>query len=409
MSVQASDKKDHPEYAKYDRTRDQEERLLDRFRDPADPLQFLIVTARLLTGFDAPILQALYLDKPMKEHNLIQAICRVNRPYKGKTHGLIVDYLGIFDDVTRALNFDEQAMRRVISNIDELKAQLQDAIGVCLDYFAGVDRTVAGYEGLIAAQQRLPDNPTRDAFAADYSRLSRLWEALSPDPVLVPYKDDYRWLSEVYESVKPPSGHGKLLWHMLGAKTTELIHEHVHVEAVRDDLETLVMDPEVIAQLTTAPAAHKAKDIEIKISARLRRHPGVPKFVELGQRLEDLKARYEQGLLTSIAYLKLLLDIAKETVEAEKQLDSAEEPQQGKAALTELFREVRSENIPVIVERIVNDIDEIVRVVRFPGWQQTIAGEREVKHALRRTLLKYKLHQEQDLFDRAYAYIAQYY
>ena len=63
----------------------------------------------------------------------------------------------------------------------------------------------------------------------------------------------------------------------------------------------------------------------------------------------------------------------------------------------------------MIVERVVADIDEIVRQVRFPGWQQTEAGEREVKKALRRSLLKYKLHTDQDLFDRAYAYIVQYY
>jgi len=63
----------------------------------------------------------------------------------------------------------------------------------------------------------------------------------------------------------------------------------------------------------------------------------------------------------------------------------------------------------MIVERVVADIDEIVRQVRFPGWQQTEAGVREVKKALRRSLLKYKLHTEQDLFDRAYAYIVQYY
>ena len=61
MSVQAADKKEHPEYAPYDRSRDEEERLLDRFRDPADPLKLIIVTAKLLTGFDAPILQAMYL------------------------------------------------------------------------------------------------------------------------------------------------------------------------------------------------------------------------------------------------------------------------------------------------------------------------------------------------------------
>ena len=95
------------------RRRDAEEKLLDRFRDPADPLKILIVTSKLLTGFDAPILQAMYLDKPLRDHTLLQAICRTNRPYgEEKTHGLIVDYLGIFDDVAQALEFDEKGIRR---------------------------------------------------------------------------------------------------------------------------------------------------------------------------------------------------------------------------------------------------------------------------------------------------------
>ncbi len=79
----------------YARSRDEEEKVLDRFRDPNDPLKLLIVTAKLLTGFDAPILQAMYLDKPLRDHTLLQAICRTNRTYGDKkTHGLIVDYLG---------------------------------------------------------------------------------------------------------------------------------------------------------------------------------------------------------------------------------------------------------------------------------------------------------------------------
>ena len=79
--------------------------------------------------------------------------------------------------------------------------------------------------------------------------------------------------------------------------------------------------------------------------------------------------------------------------------------QQGKAALTQLFEEARNPETPIIVERVVNDIDEIVRIVRFDGWQSTHAGEREVKLALRKTLFKYRLHQDQELFDRAYGYI----
>lgn len=397
------------EYQEYSRRKDEEEQLLDRFRDPKDPLKILIVTSKLLTGFDAPILQAMYLDKLLKEHTLLQAICRTNRPYPSKTHGLIVDYLGIFDDVAQALGFDGGAIKAVISNLDELKQKLPAAMAACLAHFPGVDRTVGGYEGLLAAQEHLPNNATRDAFAKDFSVLSQLWEALSPDSVLQPYADDYRWLSQVYESVKPPSGNGRLLWHSLGAKTLELIHEHVHVEAVRDDLATLVMDADVLADLLNDPNPKKAREIEIKIIARLHRHQGNPRFVELGQRLEELRDRHERGMENSISFLKRLLEIAREVVEAEQQVDPEEEQDRAIAALTELFNDVRGQNTPVVVERIVADIDAIVKVVRFPGWQQTIAGEREVKQALRKTLLKYKLHQDQDLFDRAYGYIAQYY
>ena len=399
------------QFAPYRRDRDQEEQLLDRFRDPLDPLKILIVTSKLLTGFDAPILQAMYLDKPMRDHTLLQAICRTNRPFgEAKTHGLIVDYIGVFDDVAKAIQFDEEGITRVIADISGLKVQLPAAAQECLAYFAGVDRTIDGYEGLIAAQECLPNNETRDKFAADISYLMRLWEAISPDPILQQYEGQYRWLVQVYESVKPSSGSGRLLWHVLGPKTIDLIHEHVHVDAVRDDLETLVLDADLLeAVLGTPDPGRKAKEIEIKVSIWLRRHLHDPRFKALGERLEDLKQRHEQGLLTSVEFLKELLILARDVVQAERQYPPLEREEQGKAALTQLFEQVRNPQTPIIVERVVKDIDQIVRLVRFDGWQSTHAGEREVKLALRKTLFKYRLHQDQELFDRAYGYIREYY
>lgn len=410
MSVQAADKKEHPEYAAYDRTRDEEERLLDRFRDPADPLKLIIVTAKLLTGFDAPILQAMYLDKPLRDHTLLQAICRVNRTYsEQKTHGLIVDYLGIFDDVAAALEFDDQSVKQVVSNIQELKDKLPEAMQKCLAFFAGCDRSVQGYEGLIAAQQCLPNNEVRDNFAAEYSVLNKIWEALSPDTVLGPFEKDYKWLSQVYQSVQPSSGHGKLIWHSLGAKTIELIHQNVHVDAVRDDLDTLVLDADLLEAVLTNPDPKKAKEIEIKLKRRLRGHGGNPKFKKLSERLDALKDRFESGQINSVEFLKQLLEIARETLQAEKEVPPEEDEDRGKAALTELFNEVKTAETPIMVERVVADIDEIVRLVRFPGWQGTQAGEREVKKALRKALFKYKLHADEELFEKAYSYIRQYY
>jgi type I restriction enzyme, R subunit len=402
---------DPPGWKQHVRDKDAEEKLLDRFRDPADPLKFVIVTSKLLTGFDAPILQVMYLDKPMKDHNLLQAICRTNRTFgQEKSHGLIVDYIGIFDDVARALDFDEKAVQQVVSNIDELRKALPGQTQKCLVFFPGVDRSVGGYEGLVASQQCLPNNEVRDKFAAEYSMLGTIWEALSPDPLLSHYEKDYRWLTQVYESVKPPSGNGKLLWHALGAKTVELINENVHVESVRDDVETLVMDAQVLEEiLKDTEPVKRAREIEIKLIARLRRHAGNPKFTALGERLEKIKERHEQGFLSSLEFLKAILEVARDVVEAEKDVDPAEERDRAKEALTELFGGAKGKNTHIIVERIVADIDSIVKKVRFPDWQHTSQGERLIQKELRRTLLKYKLHTDQELFDKAYGYIRQYY
>jgi type I restriction enzyme R subunit len=409
--VMSSGQKDPQAWSVHMRDKDAEEKLLDRFRDPVDPLQFVIVTSKLLTGFDAPILQAMYLDKPMKDHNLLQAICRTNRTYgQSKTHGLIVDYIGIFDDVAQALDFDEKAVQQVVSNIDELRQALPMQMQKCLAFFPGVDRSVGGYEGLMDAQQHIPNNLMRDKFAAQYSVLGTIWEALSPDPCLTAYAKDYKWLTQVYESVKPVSGNGKLLWHRLGAKTIELINENVHVEAVRDDIEALVLDADVLdGILGDANPAKKAKEVEIKLIARLRKHAGNPKFKELGERLEKVRERHEQGLLNSLDFLKNILQIAKEVVEAENQIDPEEEENRAVSALTELFNEAKGKHTHVIVERLVSDIDAIVRQIRFDGWQTTSAGEREVQKALRLALRKFQLHTDQELFDKAYSYIRQYY
>ena len=372
----------------------------------------MIVTSKLLTGFDAPILQVMYLDKPMKDHNLLQAICRTNRTFgQEKTHGLIVDYIGIFDDVAQALDFDEKAVQQVVIE------HRRTAEGAARCRCRSASRSspawtarVGGYEGLMAAQQCLPNNDVRDKFAAEYSVLGTIWEALSPDPMLSPYETDYRWLTQVYESVKPPSGNGKLLWHALGAKTIELINENVHVESVRDDVETLVMDARGAGgdsrRRRPGEEGQGNRDQADRPPAQAR--SAIPKFTALGERLEKIKERHEQGFLTSLEFLKEMLELAKEVVEAEKEVDPVEERDRAKEALTELFNEAKSKNTHIIVERIVADIDDIVKKVRFPDWQHTSQGERLVQKELRRTLLKYKLHTDQELFDKAYGYIRQY-
>ena len=407
-----NDKEDR--YKKWRRDRDEESKILDQFRNPRTKLKLVIVTSKLLTGFDAPILQVMYLDKPMKDHTLLQAICRTNRVYgHDKSNGLIVDYVGIFDDVARALDFDEKSVQKIIANIDSVKKEIPRLITKCLEYFPGVDRTIEGWEGLIAAQDCLPTNKEKDHFGADYRVLNRAFNAVSPDPFLAEYIFDYKWLSKVYESIRPTDSTGALIWASLGAKTIDLVNQNVDVLNVTPaaDEDILELDSDLIEAFIQGDqgAKKRARKVEIDLVAKIKKYTDDPKFISIGEKLERLREQQEQGLITSIEFLKRLLELAREAAEAEKEVVPAGEIDKGKAALTELFTSIKSEKTPVIVERIVNDIDEIVKIVRFDGWQDTVSGRREVKKALRSVIaIKYKI-KDTDVFDKAYSYIEMYY
>ena len=400
------------EYKQWRRSREEEAKVLDDFRDPNNPLQIVIVTSKLLTGFDAPILQVMYLDKPMKDHTLLQAICRTNRVYgQDKTYGLIVDYVGIFDDVAKALSFDAEAVEKIISNIESVKGRVPQLVAACVGFFPGVDRTRDDWEGLVAAQDCLPNDEMKDKFGAQYRVLNRVWNALSPDACLNPYKEDYRWLSKVYDSIRPTDERGKLIWAALGPKTIQLVHENISVESVEKDKEVLAMDAAIIQKFIEGDAnvEKKRRKLEIDLAAIIHKHPDDPRFVALGARMEKLRQEHAAGLLTSMKFLKALLELAKDVVQTEKEVVPEELVDKGKAALTSLFQRVKNDSTPVIVERIVNDIDGIVRIVRFPGWQNTSTGRKDVSKNLRDVIMrKYRI-KDQEVFSKAYSYVEQYY
>ncbi len=409
--VMSKSRNDPAEWAQWTPNADELEQIMARFNDPSDPLKIIIVTAKLLTGFDAPILYAQYLDKPLKEHTLLQAITRTNRVYPpNKTHGLIVDYLGVFDDAAKAFKFDSASVTEIITNIEELKAQLEPAIEATLAFFPGVDRTVGGYEGLIQAQTAIADDARKDAFGLAYSVVSQLWETISPDPMLSKFEKDYRWLTDVYESVRPSDITGRLVWHALGAKTIDLINEHVVVELPDAGTETIVLDAQTIEDLMSGKRRDvDPKEIEKQITARIARHLTNPTFVELGKRLNALREKYAGIQQSSLDFLRELLELARDTVAAEKAANETPREERGKAALTELFESLKTDETPVIVENVVNRIDEVVKAVRFEGWQSTIRGDQEVRKALRSTLyVQFKI-RDNDVFEKALGYVREYY
>lgn len=422
----------------YDRTRSDEADVVRRFRDVHDPLKLLIVTAKLLTGFDAPIEGVMYLDKPLRAHTLFQAVARTNRrwtnPITGqeKLHGLVVDYVGLGNEIAKALQVgDTGGGRKLPVDVDTLYGELASAIATALGRFDGIDRAETGFATLRAAQDRLDTTEAREAFAREFITAQGLFEFLWPATELRPYEADYRWLAKIYASVQPSDTADTLLWMRLGAKTTELIAAHIgDVTVDRTGLEEVVLDAgtvEAIQQLgfdfpeaDERPGPPTAEEVLDSVAARLaRKLAGKPHpvYESLARRLDDLRQAKLAEASASVEFLKRLLELAREVVQAERaeaegQLDEYAEsllPDPNLGALTQIFLEFKPDATPEILERIVSDIDTIVRSVRFSGWQTSQPGDREVRKQLRLILTKYGLPMTGPLFDRAYAYVAQHY
>ena len=429
MSVAA---KDEPAFAPHELNETQEQNLLNRFRNIEDPLKFLIVTAKLGTGFNAPIEGVLYLDKPLKLHTLFQTITRTNRPWahpvtgQEKTYGLIVDYIGLGDGFARAMKpADPDAAQAQIEDT-VLLGEFTAALDSLLDRFVGIDRVAGDFASLEAAIQRVPLGAIRDRFATDFAYLEGIWEALAPDARLEPGKADYRWLVKIYAAITPSDGQNALLWARLGAKTLALVHEHITDVQVRNPLFDVVIADELtvkrlidegLLDAADAPEVISKSAEEImdsiaqRIKKRLERHEQ-PVFKALAGRLEALRRAQLAKAEDSIEFLREIFTVARDLKVAEKADDSGAlellpDPRVG--ALTQIFEEFRPVDAPVIIADVVAAVDRIVVEVAFDGWVHTTEGEKDVRVELRRVLRKFSLPIKGELFDRAYEYIAENY
>ena len=429
-------------WAEYALDRANEAHVKTRFNDPDDPLTFVIVTAKWLTGWDAPICGVQYADRPLKRHTLFQAITRTNRRYthpitgQDKTNGLIVDYIGLGNQIAEALKAadpDTGGGTRPI-DVDGLATEFEARIAAALAHFDGIDRTGDAMEVFHAARDRLATQDAKDAYARDYSAVTTLWEFLDPHEVLDAYRADYKWLSQIYESLKPTETSNALLWHRLGPKTIELVHgfiDNVHVTGT--GLEEVVVDPDAIeamrslveqGELDIDPGRDLLQDpltvdealtiIDQKI-ARLLAKNDHPVYRSLAEQIDRLRRMAIHRAEDSIEFLKKALEVARQAVaaerlEAEGRLDEAEhllDPNIG--ALTQIVEQYKPDNTPVTITDLVRDIDTIAKQVAYAGWNESQPGDREARKQIRLVLTKYQLPLTGPLFDNTYAYIRENY
>ena len=289
--------------------------------------KILIVTDKLLTGYDAPLLYCMYLDKPMRDHVLLQAIARVNRPYVDATGarkriGLVVDFVGVLRELKKALRFDSTDVSGVIEDLDLLLDDLRDKIVRAKD-----DYLAEGSEG--QSDERLEkviygrflDPEPRKAFFEAYKEIEALWEILSPSPELRDHIVTYKQLAQLYSAVRNAYTSRVDYVMDLANKTRSLIQDGAIQQGLGYPTKTVTFDVRTLEALRGESGSDEAKVFNLVRGL----HREVEEDRDSASVLRPLKDRAEQILkdleerkTTGLAAMDLLADIAREKDAAAK-------------------------------------------------------------------------------------------
>ncbi|OIJ22022.1 DEAD/DEAH box helicase [Anaerobacillus alkalidiazotrophicus] len=274
----------------YHITPEQEKEYIKRFKKPLseDPLAFIIVCDKLLTGFDAPIEQVMYLDKPLKEHNLLQAIARTNRTYNKKDYGLIVDYYGVSRFLEQALGiFTKQDVQGALQPIDSEIPRLQSRHRSVMRYFDYINKNNAD-----ACVQVLEPEDVRNEFETAFKRFAKSMDMIMPNPKAQPYVSDLKFLGKIRQLAKSRYREEGMDITECGEKVRQLIAEHLHassVEVLHDPIDILSNKFEQRleeATTTEAKAAEMEHAVRHEIKVKMEENPVY--YTSLREKLEEL-------------------------------------------------------------------------------------------------------------------------
>ncbi|RAN93369.1 Type I site-specific deoxyribonuclease [Micromonospora saelicesensis] len=412
VNISVSDSKDEdPAMRPYRLSEADEEEQKRRFLTPDDPLCFLVVTAKLMTGFDAPNEGVLYLDKPLKAHTLFQTLTRPNRTWVSptgfvKTSGVVVDYIGLAEEVQRAV-VDPTAEGSgegggFVTDVSELVAEFRTTFARIEDLLADVDDldlTVHGYESVRAINVFLDANPSAaGVFAKDYRLLARLYPLINSDKRVAKYRDGFGLFRSVYTTLfkKSSDEERKERLSELGPMVLEIINAHVHpFSVVASQEEALVLDAqgitilkELMALVRPKPGKDDGEDqkppsaaeILDQIKAALDKglEPGSAKYTALAERIRLLRDRIIQNAQDALEFLAEALRIARAIVNAEKHPDEAvvvlDDDRVG--VLSRIIHDHAPPGLTVTERNLAEEIDQVVtRTSPNRGTTQMLATE----------------------------------
>lgn len=372
-----------------------EKQIRKNFSKYAELPKILIVTEKLLTGFDAPILYAMYLDKPMRDHTLLQAIARVNRPYENesqemiKPHGFVLDFVGIFDKLEKALSFDSDEVNAIIKDLALLKTLFKTKMEEkAPGYLALIkhkfdDRDV---DGLI---DHFRDKDRRKEFFKEYKEIQMLYEIISPDAFLRPYIDPYTTLSAIYAVVRKAYTKTVYVDRAFQKKTNELVQKHIDTNQIQAVTQFVEINSETVELIKKKQGGDNTKVINLvkSIEKMAEEESDDPFLVGLAERANLVLEGYEERHKNTKEALDELFSEIKKEEERKK-----EQARRGFDGFTFFVYKT-------IEEAGVANPDDISRKIQsifleHPSWMSSEKDLREVRNKV--TIVLYSVIDDAD-------------
>ena len=383
---------DPPHLKRYHLSDDEEAMVRKNFRKPDENPKILIVTEKLLTGYDAPILYAMYLDKPMRDHVLLQAIARVNRPYEDesgrkKTSGLIVDFVGIFDNLERALAFDSEDIKGVIEDLEVLKERFSILIKEAKERYLSLYVGDSPEKIAEAILEHFRESETREEFYSFFREVQEIYEILSPDPFLRRFLEDYKKLVEMYRLLRSAYEPHIPVDKSFLRKTADIVQKHTRTEKVQQLREVYEITDQTLDSLLAQKKPDTVKMFNLLNEiARMVQEKGrqEPYLIPIGERAENIRKAFQQRQINSQEALKELADLVNYIRQAQKRRKSRSRLSDRAFAISTwlvIHKGMRSD----LAEDLARSVDGIIK--KFPHWKTSNAHERELRRDLYKVLM----------------------
>ncbi len=333
-SENTNDVVERPLVAELQLSEEQEKDVRLTFKKAKEDPKILIVTDKLLTGFDAPLLYCMYLDKPMRDHVLLQAIARVNRPYVdqdgvGKPIGLVVDFVGVLRELRKALQFDSSDVSGAIEDLDLLMRDFQDKIAEAKASYldsedgGGVAESPATYVVGGSADERLEqivytrflDPDARKGFFSAYKQIESLWEILSPSAELRDHIDTFKRLARLYAVIRNAYANRPNFVTELAHKTQRLVEESAAMYGLGNLTKAVTFDVRTVTALQKEPGSDEGKVFNLVrgLRAEVESEPGLESVLRpLKERAEHVLKDLEERTTTGLAAMEALAALAKD-------------------------------------------------------------------------------------------------